>query len=414
MYNIHYIGDNTGFSGFILAEEEAKSDGMKKGLGMIVGFVAMIIIPYASPAIAGAVGMTAGTIGFTAVSAISGAVIGAGLQYAAGGDPWSGAIMGGLGGLGAGLNVQTPGSTSAAPAPAATSVAAPAATALSGSAQASNSLAGVPAAVPGVTLGAEATATPLAGLGAGVTAPTGSLSALTNPGTAGVPSQVPGVSMGPVTPQQPGLLTQLGNRLTDQNTMRGISGALNAATAPESAEMRAARAALLSAEQRNAEARRLRMQTATGLLYESKYYDPAQGGQRAATQAKIVGGETEEAEARRAAATRGYNTGAREIQKRQAGLKIGRDAGAAFTRGSLDYKQKQNEMIAAAERWMPTDDPSLAASWQALASGPGNDDERYGNINGWLGVASTAGQVYRPSEQDQWPTDNVGVRSPRG
>lgn len=80
---------------------------MSKGVKKILGVVAAIAIPFAAPAIAGALGASsalAGTatgafLGTAGGSALTGAVLGGAASAATGGDPLTGALLGGLGGF---------------------------------------------------------------------------------------------------------------------------------------------------------------------------------------------------------------------------------------------------------------------------------------------------------------------------
>jgi hypothetical protein len=75
-----------------------------------IAIVAAIVIPYAAPAIAGAIGLTS-AIGAVAGGALVGGALGAGVAFATGGNPWVGAIGGAIGGgIGGAMQVApTPG-----------------------------------------------------------------------------------------------------------------------------------------------------------------------------------------------------------------------------------------------------------------------------------------------------------------
>ena len=70
---------------------------MSKSLKKVVGIAAALIVPYASPIIAGAIGLS-GAVGGVLGSAITGAALGGASTAALGGDPLKGALFGGIGG----------------------------------------------------------------------------------------------------------------------------------------------------------------------------------------------------------------------------------------------------------------------------------------------------------------------------
>lgn len=83
---------------------------MSKGVKRVLGAVAAVAIPFAAPAIAGALGASsalAGTatgafLGTAGGSALTGAVLGGASSALTGGDPLAGALMGGIGGFAGG------------------------------------------------------------------------------------------------------------------------------------------------------------------------------------------------------------------------------------------------------------------------------------------------------------------------
>jgi hypothetical protein len=87
---------------------------MSKGVKRVLGVVAAIAVPFAAPAIAGALGAStalAGTgfgafLGTAGGSALTGAALGGLASAATGGDPLTGALMGGIGGFAGGGGFQ--------------------------------------------------------------------------------------------------------------------------------------------------------------------------------------------------------------------------------------------------------------------------------------------------------------------
>lgn len=93
--------------------------GRRSGGKGVIAAVASIAVPFAAPAIAGAIAKSAigaavaNTVGMAGLSAATGAVLGAGVAAATGGNVGRGALFGGIGGGIAGYGMPTPGATGA-------------------------------------------------------------------------------------------------------------------------------------------------------------------------------------------------------------------------------------------------------------------------------------------------------------
>lgn len=398
---------------FVPVMEDAKSEGVRKGFGMIISFVAMVFIPYASPYISGAIGLT-GAIGAQAGSALVGAGLGAATSYATGGNVGVGALTGALGGWGgaiggggAGVN---PGSGAAGVgALARTGAGVTDAAVVGGRAFTGAESA---AALGGASYGGQA-ASALANMGQTATQGANVMGGVSAPTAASAELGAGQGTMNAISRMPQDIVNSMGgpDKMAAMLTRVVAQGAAGDPYMQEALEQR--RAELEAEKKQNEALYNKRLEVANRLLDESKYFDPAEGGRRAALDVQQRIGEQEEDTVRNDAARRGYNTGRRRVIGRQAGLAAGRGAANAYKVGADAFQTMKLNTIGAARQWMPDNAPSSWASSQTIDNA--QRDIRGAQINemlGWGGYATA--NPYRPQEEDQWPQDRVGVWQPRG
>lgn len=331
---------------------------MSKSVKMIVGVVAAVAIPFAAPALAGALmastalpALAAGAtaLGTAGTSAIIGAGLGAASAAATGGDVGRGALFGGLGGgLGglakAGSLTGTGQAAGGAQQAATTQQGFNAATSAQG--LAADAAAGL--APQGFAGGAIDATT--AGLSAGMTgsgagAAAGELAALGTSPAALAESAQAGMTAG-VQPTVPttwgarvkaGLQDSWGQVTSPENisnmALEGgkyLAGSLAAGDGLDSAQraaLRMQRQELERAAQANEAAYNTRRDEALKLINEANYFDPEYMGLQRARDAQLQGARA------KYAGLRGLNAPARQAEGRRYDLGTARATGSAYDEG---------------------------------------------------------------------------------
>ncbi len=398
MDNIQYVAFNEYDSP--VTHEEAGGDGFKQ----VLGFVVPLLIPMAAPFITSALnmsGLLTGLIGKAAsagvMNAATGAVMGAANSAATGGNVLAGAVQGGFGGWSGG------GGFGGNPVPGVVDAGTKASEIAANGSKAFNIGSATPSFV-GPTSSVGLTPPP-GGTMVGVNANKPLLGASGPTPAASMPGPGQGV-MQAVSRLGAQAVQQLGgtDRVLAMITQMALTGQRNAqmqeAIDARAAEINQARAA-------NQRLYDHRFATSNEILTEARYADPQQGGIDNATDYGIrIDGQKEEA-LRDLAVRGGYNTGARASVSRKAGLAKGRGQASAFREGYRDAETRRDQKRASALAWLPGDAPDSNAGIQLAAlqdEALGRRDRDYGQAFGY-GTAT----VYRPNEDEQWPTDNVGL-----
>lgn len=360
---------------------------MSKSLKRVIGVVAAIAIPFAAPAIAASLGVsaaigtamgvgasTAATVG----SALTGAALSAGSAALTGGDVGKAALFGGIGGGFAGYASPAAQTYRAAQA---TQAAGSAGTGSAGLAGAG--LEGVAATAPaGLSTAAAPAAGTAAAAGTTAGAPMTFTQALKN-----VPSQIA------ATFSDPGKLADLtlraggqlaGSALSDSGLSPEEKGLLNAQTEE-----------LRNLQQTNRAAFDARMQQAMSLIGESRYFDPEYFGLQRARREQVAVGR------QRQAGLRGLSGGRRQAEGRRYDIESGRRTGTAYDvgygQGIAGRLQTRQAGIAA----MPTEfSPQAFGGYESLLSsyGVGANRQRqqqedignlFGSFTGGYGAKKT-------------------------
>jgi hypothetical protein len=319
---------------------------MSKKFKRVIGVIAAIAIPFAAPAIAASLGVSAAVgsalgVGATAASTIgaglTGAVLGAGNAALTGQDVGRGALFGGVGG---GIG----GYTTAAQA----ARAAQAAQAAGGTGAGAG---GIEAVNAGQSLSSMAGTTPTiasqaGGMGAALgTTPTAGFAApLTVGGFAqpsAVASQVAGLSTAPAAAAASGgsgFTQALVNRFKDPKALADLtlraagqlagSALSDSGLSPEERGLLSAQTEeLRNLQQTNRSAFNTRMQQAMNLIGESRYFDPEYFGLQAATREQIRAGRAKQA------GLRGLGGERRAAAARKFDVEAGKDVASAFSAG---------------------------------------------------------------------------------
>lgn len=372
-----------------------------KGLGQVLGVVASFIIPYAAPAISSAIGLSSTIsqvvgsklIGGALGSAVTGGVLGAAQGYATGSNIGQSAIMGALGGAG-GASAKYFNGQGIAP--------------------------GVGASVKGMQAGLNVTPTAVPGPDAGnlanfgVSSPDASQAGVTAAldGAKGAAAISPEVSQ---AAQQMGvgqnvvgairrLPGQIASRLLSRDGLAMLTQMAVGAMQPDpglTEAIQARRAELETARQRDIQLYNLQLTTARDILNEAEHFDPQHIAMNASNQAKILGARQEDAQLRDAA-SRGRDSGRREVIKRQAGLNTARAANAAYNQGWQMGEQTRDAKRTAARAWLPQDYPVTRGESQVGLA----QQQQAANDQTTAGVSQWAGLLFedpaKPQERPLW------------
>ncbi len=318
---------------------------MSKTLKIIVAVAAMIAIPYAAPALAGAIGVS-GTIGTIAV----GAGLGAGVSAATGGDPLIGAITGGIAagagplvgaakGAGtAGATAGTAGTTAGTAGTVAGTAGTAGTTASTASSLGSSLATAAPSAVPSA-----------AGVGAGISAALPAAASAGGGGLSGALSSL-GATAGRVIANP--VFQSVAPKLVGGLAASG--GVANTLTGIQMDELEKAR-------QQNESLYNTQLSESMGLLNQARQLDPNYFGQQAA-QAAITKGGIQTAES-----TRGLTGERLAAERRRGRLGTSRAAGSAFQQGYGTGLESQLKVRQAGLSSLPSAFPSSGAAAAQVA-----------------------------------------------
>lgn len=368
------------------------------GLKSILGTIASIIVPFAAPAIAGAIGLSSTLstfvgsklIGNAISGAITGGLLGGAASELSGGNFGQGALFGALGGgFGGASKFMGVGAGGAGATGSATSAVKPG---LDVAKSMVSSPAGINAALKAEDIarfGAEAVAKP-AGVVTDVVAKAEQAAR-----QMGIGERV----MNTIR-SLPG---QLAQRFLSRDGLAMITqmaaGALQPQAGLEEA-IAARRSELETARARDIELYNLQLTTARDILNEAEHFDPQNMANRASNQAKIVGGR-QEIEQLRDAAINGRNSGRREVIRRQAGLNTAREASSAYHQGWDFGESQRNAKRAAARTWLPTDYPTTNGEGVSLAmQQQAANDANIAGLSGWAGLLFE--DPSKPKEPNVW------------
>lgn len=355
---------------------------MSKSLKKVVGIAAALIVPYASPIIAGAIGLS-GAVGGVLGSGLVGATLGGATTAALGGDWKKGALFGGIGGgiggylnpTGASQMFGITGDTSAGAFGAAAPTGAPATAGLSPSG---------PQTLPSVETMAQST-----NYNYGQGAVTGVMdlgqASGFNAAQAAQAAQAPVVQGGRLQQvlayleNAPGALA---DKVTDPEFLadvtlkagmmlsgQALAGGMTGMLPEEQALIRAQMEDLQLMRAQNQDLYNLKMQEAQKMLNEAEYFDPTQLGRQAARQEQVRSGF---------ATTEGLR-GIRDENKRQAearrfALGASKNVGTAFEQGQQTGIAGRLQSRQAGLSALPT--PAAFTSYANLANAYGNQYER--------------------------------------
>lgn len=322
---------------------------MSKSVKKIIGVVAAIVVPFAAPAIAGAMLSSAGIAAVTAsgaatgamlaASTLTGAALGAGSAALTGGDVGRGALLGGIGGGIGGY--AKPSATLFNKAPITAGTAAPAAggTTLAGGPTLAN--AGVtPTGQQILTGSAPGLATTTAGTTAAAAAPQTFSQAL----------------MAKFTPTA---LADLTLRAAGQLAGSALAG--QGLSAEEQQLVNAQKEELAWLQQNNRGLFEQRLREAQALLGESRYFDPEYFGLQAARRQQLLGAAQERQN------LRGLTGAQRTAEQRRIRLGTARNVGTAYDVGYGSGVSGRLQTRQAGLAALPEGAPSTYGGYQGLA-----------------------------------------------
>lgn len=350
---------------------------MSKSLKKVVGIAAALIVPYASPIIAGAIGLS-GAVGGVLGSGLVGATLGGATTAALGGDWKKGALFGGLGGgiggylnpTGASQMFGITGDTSAGAFGAAAPTGAPATAGLSPSG---------PQTLPSVDTMAQST-------NYGQGAVTGVMDLGQASGfNAAQAAQAPVVQGGRLQQALANLKNApgaLADKVTDPKFLadvtlkagmmlsgQALAGGMTGMLPEEQALIRAQMEDLQLMRAQNQDLYNLKMQEAQKMLNEAEYFDPTQLGKQAARQEQVRSG---------LATTEGLrgirDEGKRQAEARRFALGASKNVGTAFEQGQQTGIAGRLQSRQAGLAALPT--PAAMTSYSQLAGAYGNQYER--------------------------------------
>jgi hypothetical protein len=359
---------------------------MSKSLKKVVGIAAALIVPYASPIIAGAIGLS-GAVGGVLGSGLVGATLGGATTAALGGDWKKGALFGGIGGgIGGYLNPQGASTMFGIQGdPSAGAFGSAGAGGSGAGLSTSGNLAGgggntTLAGTGGVdTLGAAPSVTSaqgplLEGIPEGMQMAVDTSTAYA-PQTLGQKAaavlerikQAPGALADKVT--DPKFLADVTLKAGMMLSGQALAGGMTGMLPEEQALIRAQMEDLQLMRQQNQDLYNLKMQEAQKMLNEAEYFDPTQLGMQAARQEQVRSG---------LATTEGLR-GIRDESKRQAearrfALVASKNAGTAFEQGQQTGIAGRLQSRQAGLSALPT--PAAFTSYANLANAYGNQYER--------------------------------------
>ena len=346
---------------------------MSKSLKKVVGIAASLIVPYASPIIAGAIGLS-GAVGGVLGSAITGAALGGAGTAALGGDWKKGALFGGIGGgIGGYMN---PGGGSEL-------LGIKGDSSLGRWGAASSGAGGANAGNAGLSTGGNV---------AQGAAPTPTSTPTPTPGTA-TPDWGGGLTVDTSTAPPPGMgqrltaaLTnaprELLNKVSDPKFLadltlkagmmlsgQALAGNMAGMSPEEQMLLKAQMEDLQTMRAQNKDLYDIRMAQAQKLLGEAEYFDPVQLGKQAARQEQVRSG---------LATTEGLrgirDEGKRQAEARRFALGASKNVGTAFEQGQQTGIAGRLQTRAAGLSALPT--PPAMTSYAQLAGAYGNQYER--------------------------------------
>lgn len=390
---------------------------MSKSLKKVVGIAAALIVPYASPIIAGAIGLS-GAVGGVLGSGLVGATLGGATTAALGGDWKKGALFGGLGGgiggylnpTGASQMFGITGDTSAGAFGAAP-------TGGAGLSAGGNVAPGAaPQALPSVDTMAQAT-------NYGQGAVTGRMDlgqasgfnaaqaaqAPAAPQTLGQKAaavferikQAPGALADKIT--DPRFLADVTLKAGMMLSGQALAGGMTGMSPEEQTLIRAQMEDLQLMRAQNQDLYNLKMQEAQKMLNEAEYFDPTQLGKQAARQEQVRSG---------LAATEGLrgirDEGKRQAEARRFALGASKNRGTAFEQGQQTGIAGRLQSRQAGLAALPT--PAAFTSYANLANAYGNQYER--ERQGREDVGSFIGGLFPDKSTGETELNYGGIYGP--